>query len=116
MPASPEIERPYEAPVDIKEHAEEFPAETIQQIQGAKVVQKHFTAQVRDDHGTPLIQAPPANVVTTVQPPSDQATLVQQAKGNTSSSATWNAAFWLRVVKRAFHFGWKIIGGHFVNG
>lgn len=114
MPASPEIPRPVEMP-QIQERAEEFP-ETIQQIQGAKVVQKNFKSQVSDDHGQPLIQTPPAQVITTVQPPADSATLTQQAKGSTTSGATWIAAFWLRIIKKALHFGWKIVGGGTTNG
>jgi hypothetical protein len=106
MAATPEILRP-EAP-QIQERAEEFP-ETIQQIQGAKVVQKTFKTQVTDDKGAPVIQTPPAQVIS-VTPPSDQTTLTKQAKGDTTSSLTWLAAFWLRVIKKAIHFGWKIIG------
>jgi hypothetical protein len=108
MAATPEIPRS-EVP-QIQERAEEFP-ETIQQIQGAKVVQKTFKAQVKDDSGKPIIQTPPTQVITTVQPPVDTQTLTQQSKGDTTSSTTWLAMFWLRVIKKALHFGWKIIGG-----
>jgi hypothetical protein len=108
MAATPEIPRPEMPPV--QERAEEFP-ETIQQIQGVKVVQKTFKAQVKDNSGKPIIQTPPAQVITTVQPPADTQTLTQTAKGDTSSSATWLAAFWLRVIKKALHFGWQIISG-----
>lgn len=91
----------------IQERAEEFP-EAIQQIQGAKVVQKIFKAQVNDDKGQPLIQTPPTQVVT-VQPPSDTTTLTKQAKGSVSLAATWLAAFWLRIIKKALLFGWHIL-------
>jgi hypothetical protein len=107
MAATPEVPRP-EVP-QIREHAEEFP-ETIQQIQGAKVVQKTFKAQVNDDSGKPLIQTPPAQVIT-VTPPADDKTLLAWSKGDTSSSLTWFAAFWVRIIKKAIHFGWKIVGG-----
>lgn len=112
MAATPETLRPEVPEQQVQERAEEFP-ETIQQIQGAQgvqVVQKNFKAQVRDDHGAPLIQTPPTQVVTTVQPPADQATLTKEAKGDTTSSGTWIAAFWIRVIKKAMHFGWKIVG------
>lgn len=113
MPTSPELPHPPEMP-QVTERADEFP-ETIQQIQGAKVVQKHFKSQVSDDTGQPLIQTPPVQVVTTVQPPSDTATLTKQAKGPITSGATWIAAFWLRIIKKALHFGWKLIGREFGN-
>ena len=112
MAATPETLRPEVPESQVQEHVEEFP-ETIAQIQGAqgiKVVQKSFKAQVNDDKGNPLIQTPPTQVIT-IQPPFDQVTLTQQAKGNITSSATWLARFWLRVIKKAFHFGWKIVGG-----
>ncbi len=106
MAATPEILRPEVPPV--QEHPEEFP-ETIQQIAGAKVVQKNFKAQVNNDKGQAVIQTPPAQVIT-IQPPGDSVTLTQQAKGSATSSMTWLAAFWLRIIKKAMHFGWKIVG------
>jgi hypothetical protein len=106
MAATPEIPRP-EAP-PIQERPEEFP-ETIQQIQGVKIVQKNFKAQVSGRAGTPIVQTPPPQVIT-VQPPYDQATLAKQSKGSVSSSFTWLAAFWLRIIKKALHFGWKVVG------
>ena len=108
MAATPEtlqVETP-----QVVEHPEEFP-ETIQQVtSGAQVVQKNFKSQISDDKGNPIIQTPPAQVVT-VQPPSDQATLLQQSKGDTTNAVTWLAAFWIRIIKKAMFFGWKIITG-----
>lgn len=109
MPATPEILKP-EAP-QISERQEEFVIpETLQQKTGMQVVQKNFKSQIRDDHGQPLIQTPPVQMIT-VTPPSDTQTLTSQSKGDTASSLTWLATFWLRVIKKALYFGWKIIGG-----
>jgi hypothetical protein len=108
MSVTAEIEK-NEAPV-VTEHPEEFP-ETIQQVaSGAQVVQKNFKTQVTNDQGTPIIQTPPTQVVTTIQPPSDQETLLQQSKGDTTNAITWLAAFWLRIIKKALYFGWRIVG------
>ena len=109
MAATPETLGPEVQP-QVQEHVEEFP-ETIQQIQGVKVVQKNFKAQVKDNKGALVIQTSPTQVITTVQPPADTQTLTQQAKGDTALSATWLAAFWLRIIKKALHFGWRIMGG-----
>jgi len=110
MAATPEVLRP-EAPQQIQERQEEFVVpETIQQSTGVKVVQKNFKAQVKDDNGQPLIQTPPTQVIT-VTPPADDQTLLKQSKGDTTFAVTWLAAFWLRVLKKAAYFGWKIIGG-----
>ena len=76
---------------------------------GIEATEKAFTATVKDKKGQNLIQTPATKQVT-VQLPSDQPTLTTQAKGSTTSSATWFASFWLRMVKRALHFGWKIAG------
>lgn len=108
MAAAPEMERG-EFP-QIQERQEEFIVDEALKNAGAQVVQKTFKAQVRDDKGIPLIQTPPAQVIT-VSPPTDSATLAKQAKGSVSSSLTWLAAFWLRVIKKALHFGWRVVGG-----
>jgi hypothetical protein len=81
---------------------------------GVQTVQKTFKSQISDDKGAPIIQTPATKVIT-VSPPSDSVTLGQQAKGDTSNSLTWLAAFWLRILKKALHFGWKIIGKEVPN-
>lgn len=112
MAATPETLRP-EAPV-VTEHQEEFIVPETLQSSGVKVVQKNFKSQVKDDNNQPVIQTPPSQVIT-VQPPASAAILTQQAKGSKASSVTWLAAFWLRVIKKAMHFGWRILGGQNVS-
>ncbi len=104
MPASPEREI-----LDgIREVPSEFPEIPAAVEQGITTVKKNFTGQVKSG-GKPLIQTPPAQVFT-IQPPADSVTLTSQSKGSTTSSLTWFAAFWLRMIKKALHFGWKILG------
>lgn len=107
MAGTPEIPRP--ETLQVQERPEEFP-ETIQKITGAKVVQKNFKAQVSNDKGQPLIQTPPAQVIT-VTPPAGSTTLTNWSKGSITSSLTWLGAFWIRVIKKAIHFGWQVIQG-----
>ena len=107
MATSPEIIR---GEPQIQERKEEFIVDETLKQAGAQIVQKTFKAQVRDDKGSPIIQTPPAQVIT-VSPPSDQVALTQQSKGDISLSLTWLATFWLRIIKKASHFGWRIIGG-----
>lgn len=105
MAVSPEIEK---SQPQIKERAEEFIVpETLQQSTGVKVVQKNFTAQVRDDKGQGIIQTPPAQVIS-VNPPADTTTLTAWSKGPITSSITWLGMFWLRILKKALHFGWGV--------
>lgn len=108
MTATPEI--PRNEP-QVSERKEEFVVpETLQQSTGVKVVQKNFKAQVRDDKGIPIIQTPPAQVIT-VTPPANQINLKSWSKGSITSSLSWLGLFWLRILKKALHFGWKIIEG-----
>ena len=109
MAATPETLRP-EVP-QVTERQEEFIVPENLQSTGVQMVQKNFKAQVKDNKGNPVIQTPPTQVITTVQPPSDTVTLTQQAKGDTTSGATWLAAFWLRIIKKALHFGWRVVSG-----
>jgi hypothetical protein len=95
-------------PEGISEHPETFP-EKLEQDQQVKVTPKQFSKTVTDDSGQPLIQ--PAKVkAISITLPSDQQQLVSWAKGPITSSLTWFAVFWLRLIKKAAHFGWKIAG------
>lgn len=106
MAATPEIPRP-EAP-KVQERQEEFVVpETLQQSTGMKVVQKNFSAQVKGDKGQTLIQTPPTQVIS-VSPPANQVTLAIWAKGPIASSVSWLGMFWIRIIKKALHFGWKV--------
>lgn len=69
-----------------------------------------FTQQIKSDQGTPIIQTPQTQTVT-IQIPTEEEKLETLAKGSPSDSSTWFAKFWKRVVKKAFHFGWKLVFG-----
>jgi hypothetical protein len=108
MAATPETLRPEVPQIqEVNKEAEFIVPETLQGT-GVKVVQKTFKTQIKSNKGQPLIQTPPTQVIT-VQPPYNQPTLIKQSKGSISSSLTWLATFWIRVIKKAFHFGWKVM-------
>ncbi|HUC95171.1 MAG TPA: hypothetical protein VMR19_04195 [Candidatus Saccharimonadales bacterium] len=110
MAATPEIQRPEQTQIqEINKEAEFIVPETLKQS-GVQVVQKTFKAQVKDDKGQSLIQTPPTQVIA-VTPPADSTTLTTWSKGSVSSSLTWLGAFWMRVIKKALHFGWQVVGG-----
>jgi len=75
---------------------------------GAKMqqVQSQFKAKVSDDSGKPLIQTPPT---VTIQIPASQTQLDTWSKGNPENAITWFAVFWIRLIKKAIHFGWRMI-------
>ena len=108
MAATPEIPRPGEPQVQEIKEAEFIVPETLSQ--SIKVVPKTFTAQIKGDKGQPLIQTPPAQIIT-VAPPADDTTLTTWSKGSISSSLTWLGMFWIRVIKKALHFGWQVVSG-----
>jgi hypothetical protein len=105
MAATPEILRP-EA-TKISERQEEFIVPETLQNSGVATVQKNFKSQVQDVSGKPVIQTPPTQVIN-VSPPANQETLITWSKGPVTSSLTWLGAFWIRVIKKALHFGWKV--------
>jgi hypothetical protein len=110
MTASPEIEKPQAQPQEgvVKEIPETPEVPPALEQAGMATRPTQITAQVSDDSGAPLIQTPATQVVT-ITIPADQQQLDDWAKGSPSDSLTWFALFWLRMMKKAFHFGWKII-------
>jgi hypothetical protein len=106
MVATPEKE-PQQAPEGVKEVVDvpEIPPHV--EKGGVSVTPSQFTAQVSDDQGQPLIKPTPTR---TIDPPAAEEQLEKQSKGSPASSATWLATFWRRMIKKARHFGWKIVG------
>jgi hypothetical protein len=110
MPATPEVPKPNQSDVqEINKEAEFVVPETLRQNTGVQVVQKNFKSQIKDDHGQPFVQTPPTQVIT-VAPPADTEELEKWSKESIDSSKTWFGAFWIRVIKKALYFGWRIIG------
>jgi len=95
----------------IEERAEEFPEIPIEVENKSVITPKPtiFKAQVTDDKGKPLISTPAAT--TTITLPKEEAELVALAKGKPENAIVWFAAFWLRMFKKAIHFGWRILRG-----
>lgn len=108
MAGTPEIPQGEPQVTEVNKEAEFVVDETLQKT-GVQPVVKTFKAQVKSDKGVPLIQTPPAQVIT-VAPPAAQTVLTSWSKGPITSSISWLGMFWLRVIKKAIHFGWQIIG------
>lgn len=105
MPTSLEREKP-PVPEEVQERVTEIPPEI--ERADAQRVPAQVTAQVTDDKGQPLIQSPATKTVT-IQIPASQSQLDDWSHGSITSSLTWFANFWLRLIKKALHFGWRII-------
>lgn len=104
MPANVEQEPKF----PVTEHPEtpEIP-EHIESVTGVRVVPTAVTAQVQDSQGNNLINTP-ANSQAKITIPQTQATLTAWSKGDIGSAVTWWGRFWLRMIKKAIHFGWGV--------
>ena len=71
-------------------------------------VPSQFQAKVTDDSGKPLIQTSQAKTVT-IQIPASQKELESWSKGDSENAITWFAVFWIRLIKKGLHFGWRMI-------
>jgi len=87
-------------------HTPEIPPEIEKGI-GVKPVASNFTAQVKQ-RGQNLITTP-QNQNVTITLPADPQTLGTQAKGPITEAVTWFSVYWWRMIKKALHFGWKIL-------
>jgi len=105
MAASVEREPVFE----VRPEEMEIPPE-VERATGVTPTKSQVTAQVADDTGKPLIQTPAAQKVT-IQIPASPTQLDEWSKGSPGASLTWFAAFWMRIIKKAFHFGWKVMTG-----
>jgi hypothetical protein len=105
MPRSQEKEPRF----PVVERAEEFELPPHLEDTGIKTVETAVKARVKDK-GRHLIQTPATKKIT-IKLPAGQATVSTWAKGKTASSLTWLGAYWLRMIKKATYFKWKIIGG-----
>ena len=96
--------------VEVKPETTEVPPE-IERSPGSQTPQTQPTDQTSDDS----TQAQPQDDSTpkiAIQPPASAAQLDDWSKGPIESALTWFAAFWIRIIKKALHFGWKILGGN----
>lgn len=111
-PETGEVPSQPEAVQGAIERQEEVPIpEKIQDI-GVKATRSQITAQVNDDDdddNKPLMQTPARKVTVTL--PANQDTIEDWTKGDTRDSSTWLGYFWVRLIKKALHFGWKVVVG-----
>lgn len=95
----------------VPEGIQERPVEISPEVEkaGATSIPTQYKSQVTDDDDQPLTQSPATQTVT-IQLPATEKQLDDWSHGQPSNALTWFAVFWKRLVKKAIHFGWKIIG------
>ena len=109
MPDTPErVAEVVPKPESVIERPEQMVVpERIQDI--AKPTSTQMTSQVTDDAGQPLTQSSDDTQTPTIQIPADPQQLSDLTKGLPTDAVTWFATFWVRMLKKALHFGWKIV-------
>jgi hypothetical protein len=97
-------------PDGINQREEEVSKETVALVSeiGGQTVPSQITAQVVDDNGQQMMQSPATQVVT-ITIPATQQQLADWTKGSATDSLTWLATFWVRLIKKAIHFGWRVV-------
>ncbi|MBI3397024.1 hypothetical protein HY045_00960 [Candidatus Woesebacteria bacterium] len=75
---------------------------------GVTAVPNQVSNPVKSDNGQVLTQTPAASTIS-IQLSQPQQNLLVWSKGEVGSSLTWWSVFWIRMVKKAIHFGWKIV-------
>ncbi len=110
MTNNTEIERT--SHMSVPEGVQEIPEapEIPEHIEKGGVIshQSQFTATVQDDSGLDPIHTPSKKVVT-IKLPASQQQLMVWSKGSPDDSLTGFALFWLRLIKKALHFGWRAV-------
>ncbi len=83
---------------------------TIERKEVVTPVPTQFRAQVTDDKGNPIISTPQTKKADIIIPEVNKETLETKIKnGNTEESSVWSASYWLRILKKAIFFGWKVV-------
>ncbi len=106
MPRS--LEKEPRFPVVKRAEEIELPPHLSPEKTGIRTVETVFKARVKDK-GKHLIQTPVTKKIK-IKLPAGQATVSTWSKGNPVNSLTWLGAFWVRMIEKAKHFGWKILG------
>ncbi|EKE05732.1 MAG: hypothetical protein ACD_19C00182G0060 [uncultured bacterium] len=93
------------------ENPDEVSALNIERKEVVTPVPTQFKAQVTDNQGNPIISTPETIKADIIIPEVNKETLEVKIKGDTEESSVWSAGYWLRILKKAIYFGWKVVFG-----
>ena len=102
MPIFPEREK------NVIETPEEASALTIERKEVVTPIPITFQKQVKSDSGKPLMETSPTSEKLKITIPKQPVELEKLSKGSISDSLTWFAAFWIRMIKKAIYYGYRI--------
>jgi len=96
-------------PEGVIERPDEIPPE-VERVPGVTRTTSQAIPVADDAKGTTDDQGVPPKTIT-IQLPESEEELEKMSKGSPKLSSTWFSRFWQRLIKKAAHFGWKIMGG-----
>ena len=109
MVATPETQPSQtEVPEGVVERPVEM-AKVVEAQSGVSVIPAQYQSGASDNQARPQMQVVPAPKQIVIQTPADDNQLTNWSKGPAENSITWFAVFWLRLIKKAMHFGWKTV-------
>jgi hypothetical protein len=99
-------------PPEVQEASDRFNPEVEKRLQefGAQV-RPTSPKPVKDDQGRVIAGDTGKNAGVTIQVQADQSQATNWSHGSPSDSKTWLGVTILRKIKRALHYGWKIVIG-----
>ena len=102
LPEREPIKKSYENP-------DEASPLNIERKEVVSPVLTHFKAQVKNDKGQNLIETPEGRKMEIKIPEDNKESLEGKIKGSKDESSAWSAGYWLRIIKKAIYFGWKVV-------
>lgn len=110
---TPELKQgdtPTEQPqVTIKEQEIQKEAQPVEE-KATSLTPAQLAAQVADTTTQQQPQPAPPQIITITVPATTQQ-LDDWSKGSPDDSLTWLAFYWIRMIKKAIFYGWRVITG-----
>ena len=109
---TPEVKQPAEqqSPQAIIKEQETLKELPSVEEKATTVIPGQIAAQVGSQSAQPASSTPAAPTITITIPASPQQ-LEDWSKGSPEDSITWFAFYWIRMIKKAFFYGWRVITG-----
>lgn len=75
------------------------------------VVQQQLAPVVNNQSQQPIADDPALSSTITITIPATPQQLEDWSKGSADDSLTWVAFFWIRMIKKALYYGWRVVSG-----
>lgn len=108
--STPEIPIGPQQPVETPQKSEapvENPIQAVEQNQTTKQSTPQPQQPVDDSNVTDGLTPPPPTI--SIQLPADPQQLLDWSHQKPDNAVVWFALFWIRLMRKAAHFGWKML-------